>query len=126
MIHMQNNENEDRKYILAEAFAVKIVELEKYLREEKRERRMSDQIYRSATSIGANISEAKYAESTSDFIHKLSISQKEANETLYWLRLLYKTKYIDDIKFSELYGDCQELLRVITKVILSVRRNKRQ
>ncbi|MBD5260602.1 MAG: four helix bundle protein [Bacteroides sp.] len=123
---MQNNENEDRKYILAEAFAVKIVELEKYLREEKRERRMSDQIYRSATSIGANISEAKYAESTSDFIHKLSISQKEANETLYWLRLLYKTKYIDDIKFSELYGDCQELLRVITKVILSVRRNKRQ
>ena len=126
MIHMQNNENEDRKYILAEAFAVKIVELEKYLREEKRERRMSDQIYRSATSIGANISEAKYAESTSDFIHKLSISQKEANETLYWLRLLYKTKYIDDIRFSELYGDCQELLRVITKVILSVRRNKRQ
>ena len=126
MIHMQNNENEDRKYILAETFAVKIVELEKYLREEKRERRMSDQIYRSATSIGANISEAKYAESTSDFIHKLSISQKEANETLYWLRLLYKTKYIDDIKFSELYGDCQELLRVITKVILSVRRNKRQ
>ena len=123
---MQNNENEDRKYILAEAFAVKIVELEKYLREEKRERRMSDQIYRSATSIGANISEAKYAESTSDFIHKLSISQKEANETLYWLRLLYKTKYIDDIRFSELYGDCQELLRVITKVILSVRRNKRQ
>ena len=123
---MQNNENEDRKYILAEAFAVKIVELEKYLREEKRERRMSDQIYRSATSIGANISEAKYVESTSDFIHKLSISQKEANETLYWLRLLYKTKYIDDIKFSELYGDCQELLRVITKVILSVRRNKRQ
>ena len=123
---MQNNENEDRKYILAEAFAVKIVELEKYLREEKRERRMSDQIYRSATSIGANISEAKYAESTSDFIHKLSISQKEANETLYWLRLLYKTKYIDDIKFSELYGDCQELLRVITKVILSVRLNKRQ
>ena len=123
---MQNNENEDRKYILAETFAVKIVELEKYLREEKRERRMSDQIYRSATSIGANISEAKYAESTSDFIHKLSISQKEANETLYWLRLLYKTKYIDDIKFSELYGDCQELLRVITKVILSVRRNKRQ
>ena len=123
---MQNNENEDRKYILAEAFAVKIVELEKYLREEKRERRMSDQIYRSATSIGANISEAKYAESTSDFIHKLSISQKEANETLYWLRLLYKTKYIDDIRLSELYGDCQELLRVITKVILSVRRNKRQ
>ena len=123
---MQNNENEDRKYILAEAFAVKIVELEKYLREEKRERRMSDQIYRSATSIGANISEAKYAESTSDFIHKLSISQKEANETLYWLRLLYKTKYIDDIRFSELYGDCQELLRVITKVILSVGRNKRQ
>ena len=121
-----HEDGNDKKYILAEAFALKIVDLEKYLREEMRERRMSDQIFRSATSIGANISEAVYAESISDYIHKLSISQKEANETLYWLRLLYKTKYIDDIRFSELYNDCQELLRVITKVILSVRRNNKK
>ena len=120
------DDNNDRKYILAEAFSIKIVGLEKYLREERNERRMSDQIFRSATSIGANISEAKYAESTSDYIHKLSISQKEANETLYWLRLLYKTRYIDDTRFSELNNDCQELLRIITNVILRVRRNNKK
>ena len=120
------DDNDDKKYILAEAFAIKIVNLERYLREDKKERRMSDQIFRSATSIGANISEAKYAESTSDYIHKLSISQKEANETLYWLRLLYKTKYIDEPRFSELCNDCQELLRIVTNVILSVRRNNKK
>lgn len=120
------NDNCDRKYELAEAFAIKIISLERYLREEKKERRMSDQICRSATSIGANIAEAKYAESTSDYVHKLSISQKEANETLFWLRLLHKTQYIDDCRFTELYKDCQELLRVITNVILSVRRNNKK
>ena len=120
------NENCDKKAELSEAFAIRIVDLEKYLRVQRRERRMSDQIFRSGTSIGANLAEAKYAESTSDYIHKLSISQKEANETLYWLMLLYRTKYIDDIIFSELYNDCQELLRVITKVILSVRRNNKK
>ncbi|MDE5850453.1 MAG: four helix bundle protein [Muribaculaceae bacterium] len=120
------DKNCDKKVELAESFAIKIIDLEKYLREQKKERRMSDQIFRSATSIGANISEAKYAESTADYLHKLSISQKEANETLYWLRLLFKTGYIDDIKFGALYNDCQELLRVITNVILSVRRNQKK
>ena len=118
--------NCDKKYELAEAFAIKIVSLERYLREERKERRMSDQLFRSATSIGANISEAKYAESVADYVHKLSISQKEANETLYWLRLLYKTRYIDETRFSELCNDCQELLRVLTHVILSVRRNNQK
>ncbi len=119
------DDSSDKKYVLAEAFAIKIVELEKFLREEKKERRMSDQLFRAATSIGANIAEAKYAESTADFIHKLSISQKEANETLFSLRILQKTKYIDDEKFQALYNDCQEVLRVITNVILGVRRNKK-
>lgn len=121
-----DKEKYDRKYELAEAFAVKIVELERYLREERKERRMSDQIYRSATSIGANIAEAKYAESTSDFLHKLAISQKEANETLYWLRLLYRSNYIREDQYLALYNDCQELLRVITGVILSVKRNNKK
>lgn len=122
------NENDkyDKKTELAEAFAIKIIALEKYLREERKERRMSDQVFRAATSIGANIAEAKYAESTSDFIHKLAISQKEANETLFWLRLLHKTKYIDDSRYSSLTQDCQELLRVITNVILSVKRNSKK
>ncbi len=118
-------DNNDKKSILSEAFAIKIIDLEKYLREEKKERRMSDQLFRAATSIGANIAEAKYAESTADFIHKLSVSQKEANEALFWLRLLYKTKYIEDAQYQSLYTDCQEVLRVITNVILRVRRNKK-
>lgn len=116
-------DDNDKKAQLSEAFAIRIVNLEKYLREEKMERRISDQIFRSATSIGANIAEAKYAESTSDYIHKLSISQKEANETLFWLRILYKTDYLTEIEFKSLYRDCQEILRVLTKVIMTTREN---
>ncbi len=116
-------DDNDKKTQLSEAFAIRIVNLEKYLREEKMERRISDQIFRSATSIGANIAEAKYAESTSDYIHKLSISQKEANETLFWLRILYKTDYLTEIEFKSLYRDCQEILRVLTKVIMTTREN---
>ncbi|MDE7346787.1 MAG: four helix bundle protein [Muribaculaceae bacterium] len=119
-----SNENHDKKAELAEALAIKIVDLERYLREDRKEKRMSDQVFRAATSIGANIAESKYAESIADYIHKLSIAQKEANETLYWLRLLYKTKYIDDVRFSELHSDCQELLRIITNVILKVKKNQ--
>lgn len=113
----------DRKYLLAESFAIKIIELERYLREERKERRMSDQIFRSATSIGANIAESKYGESKLDFIHKLSISQKEANETLYWLRILFKTGYIDEERFNNLYSDCKEILRIISSVILTAKKN---
>ncbi len=125
MIEMTNEKADDnhKKIQLSEAFAIRSVNLEKYLREEKMERRISDQIFRSATSIGANIAEAKYAESTSDYIHKLSISQKEANETLFWLRILYKTDYLTEIEFKSLYRDCQEILRVLTKVIMTTREN---
>ncbi len=128
MKEMTNGEIEatDKKSELAEAFAVRIIKLEKYLRKEKKERRMSDQIFRSATSIGANIAEAKYAESTSDYIHKLSISQKETNESLFWLRLLYKGEYINEAQFTSLYNDGSELLRVLTKVIMSVKRNNKK
>ena len=106
------NDRQDRKMELSEAFALRIVKLEKYLREERKERRISDQIFRSATSIGANIAESRYAESSSDFIHKLSISQKEANETLYWLRLLVKSEYIDgalyQYPYTRIVRNCSE------------------
>lgn len=122
----ENEVSYDKKYALAEAFAIRIVDLEKYLREEKKERRISDQIFRSGTSIGANIAESKYAESTSDYIHKLAISQKEANETLFWLSLLFKTGYISDKLFNSLKSDCQEILRILTSVILSIRRKEKR
>ncbi|MDE5793446.1 MAG: four helix bundle protein [Muribaculaceae bacterium] len=116
----------DLKADLAEAFAIRIVKLEKYLRIEKKEKRISDQIFRSGTSIGANIFEAKYAESTSDYIHKLSISQKEANETIFWLRLLRNTSYINEEEFESLYKDCSNILRILTHVITSVRENQKK
>ena len=112
----------DKNLELAETFALRIINLEKYLREERKEKRISDQIFRSGTSIGANIAESKYAESKSDFIHKLSISQKEANETLYWLRLLHKSEIINDNIFESLYDDCSEILRILTNIIVKCKR----
>lgn len=81
---------------LSEDFAVKILNLERELRYEKKERVASYQIAKSGTSIGANIAESIYAESEIDYIHKLAISQKECSETLYWLRVLRRTEYIDN------------------------------
>lgn len=76
-------------------FAVRIVNLYKYLTNEQKEYVLSKQLLRCGTNIGANISEAQRAQSKADFISKMSIALKEANETLYWLKLLYKTDYLN-------------------------------
>ena len=78
------------------AFAIKMVKLKNYLNSEKHEYNIADQIQRSGTAIGANHREATAAESDVVFIHKLAIAQKECNETIYWLELLFATHYIDD------------------------------
>lgn len=80
---------------------------------------LSKQILRSGTSIGANISESVFAESNMDFIHKLSISRKEANETKYWLLLLQKGEYISEIEFNSMLQDCVELIKILTSIIIS-------
>ena len=98
-------------------FAIRIVNLYKFLYE--KEHVMSKQILRSGTSIGANISEALRAESDSDFVHKLSISRKEAEETIYWLELLFRTEYIKEDGYKSLTDDCQELLKLLTSIIKS-------
>ena len=95
------------------AFSVKINKLRKYLREEQHEYNNSDQIQRSGTSIGANYSEACDAESKADFIHKLGIAQKEANETIYWLKVLYGSELITKTQYDELLNDARELYRII-------------
>ena len=82
-------------------FAVKIIELVKYLKE-KHEPIISNQIGRSGTSIGANIHEAQYAHGKADFIAKLQIALKESNETSYWLMLLFKTNYIDEATYKDI------------------------
>ena len=90
----------------SESFAVRIVNLYKYLTSEKSEYVMSKQILKAGTSIGANLAEAQYAISSDDFTAKLYISLKETSETLYWLRLLYRTDYIRENEFNSLYDDC--------------------
>ena len=106
------------------AFSVKINKLRKYLREKQHEYNNSDQIQRSGTSIGANYSEACDAESKADFIHKLGIAQKEANETIYWLKVLYGSELITQTQYDELINDVSELYRIITACIKTAKNNQ--
>lgn len=103
-------------------YAVRIVNLYKYLVEIRKENVMSKQLLRCGTSIGANISEALSAESTADFIHKLSISKKEANETQYWLSLLVKTDYIMNKQYDSMKQDCDEICKILTSIILTTKK----
>ncbi|WP_396184268.1 four helix bundle protein [Flavobacterium sp.] len=97
-------------------FAVEIVYLYKVLAE-KREFVLSRQLLRSGTSIGANVREAEQAESKADFVHKLSISLKEANETEYWLDLLYETKFLNEIEFLNIKAKNIEILKLLISII---------
>ena len=93
-------------------FSKRIIKLYKYLTNEKKEFVISKQILRSGTSIGANIVEAKYAQSDKDFLHKLSISLKESAETKYWLELL-KEDYLSDKEANTLLNDNEEIIRIL-------------
>ena len=104
-------------------FAVRIVNLYKLLTNVKKETVMSKQLLRCGTSIGANVREALSAESTADFIHKLSISQKETNETLYWLSLLTKTEYISEKEYESIIQDCEEIRKMLISIIITSKKN---
>lgn len=106
------------------AFAVRIVKLTQYLRAVKNEQILSKQLIRSGTAIGATIREAEQAESTRDFLHKLAIGLKEANETQYWLELLFQTEYIDESGFQSINRDCVELLKLLTAIIKTTKSKK--
>jgi len=99
------------------SFAVRIVNLYKFLTQDQKELVMSKQILRSGTSIGANIREAEQAQSRADFISKLSIALKEANETEYWLELLSKTEYITQSQYSSINEECIELNKILISII---------
>lgn len=88
---------------------------------EKQEYVMSKQMLRSGTSIGANIAEAFYAESDMDFVHKLSISQKEAGETIYWLELLHESDYLSGYEFENINNDAEEMIKLLTSSIKTVK-----
>ena len=98
-------------------FAIRVVKLYKYLFEEKKEYIMSKQLMRSGTSIGAMVREAEFAESKSDFVHKMAIAQKEINETLYWLELLNASEYLTIQQFESINIDAVEIIKLITSSI---------
>ena len=104
------------------SFAVRIVNLCKLLRTERKEYTLSNQLLRSGTSIGANVSEAQDAQSRADFLSKLNIALKEARETEYWLRLLNATDYISDTEFVAIYQDCDELLKILVSSVRTIKR----
>ena len=106
------------------AFAIRIVNLYKYLIEVKKEYVMSKQLLRSGTSIGAMVREAQNAESDKDFIHKLGISQKECDESLYWMELLKETDYLTQLEFESMNQEGIELIKMLKSSIVTSKRKQ--
>ena len=109
MIHQEDNIVLNK----SKDFALRIIRLYQHL-QAKKEFILSKQVLRSGTSIGANYSEACDAESKADFVHKMTIALKEANETIYWLKVLYGSKLISQKQYNDLMSDVEELYMVLT------------
>lgn len=105
----------------SKAFAVRIIRLKQYLVQNAREHVLSNQLLRSGTSIGANVREALRSQSTADFLSKLQIALKEAEETCYWLELLRETDYIDDKMFKSIYDENVELVKLLVSIVKSTK-----
>lgn len=103
------------------SFAIQIVKIYKSLLEEKREFVLSKQLLRSGTAIGALIRESQNAESKADFIHKLGVAQKECDETIYWLDLLYHSQYLNESGYKALQDEATILLKMIRSAILTTK-----
>ncbi|KAF2334061.1 four helix bundle protein [Flavobacterium ginsenosidimutans] len=99
--------------------AVRGVNFYKWLVAERKEFIMSKQFLRSITSVGANVREAVNAQRKPDFIHKLSISQKECDESMYWLEILIATNYISNAEFESMHKQCEEVLKIIKSIIIT-------
>ena len=102
-------------------FALRTIRLYQYLCKEIQEYILSKQMLRSGTSIGANVAEAFYGQSEADFIFKLSIAQKEASETLYWLELLHESEYLQQNEFDSIFRDAEELMKLLTSSIKTMK-----
>ena len=97
-------------------FALRTINLYRYLCDEKKEYILSKQLLRSGTSIGANIREAVYGQTKADFFAKMCIALKEASETSYWLELLHESGILDDKSFDSIYSDCTEIIKLLTSI----------
>jgi four helix bundle protein len=110
---MKNNILKDKSYV----FAIQIVKASELLILERKEYILSNQLLRSGTAIGALIREAEFGQSKADFINKMSISLKEANETGYWLSLLKDTNYITEVAYLQLYNDCRARIALLVATV---------
>ena len=117
---MKNNPIEDKSF----SFAIRSVNLYKYLTETKHEYIMSKQFLRSSTSIGANVAEAKRGQSRADFASKMSIALKEANETEYWIRLLHASQYLTNAEYESMSRDLDELIALLVAICKTANKNK--
>ncbi len=118
---MRENIVKDKSF----TFALRIVRLYQFLCKKKKEYVLSKQLLRSGTSVGAIIRGAEYAESKKDFIHKMSIAQKEINETIYWIELLKEADYLTVEQFDSINNDAVELIKLITSIVKSAKANMR-
>ena len=105
------------------AFALRVVKLNRFLNSEKREHVMSKQLLRSGTAIGALVREAEHAESKPDFVHKLSIALKEANETDYWIELLHQSETISQKQYESIQPNVIELIKLLVSIIKTSKSN---
>ena len=117
---MKKNIIKDKSF----AFALRVVKLAKFLETKKKEFVLSRQVLRSGTAIGALVREAEHAESKADFVHKLNIALKEANETLYWLELLYQGEYIEKQSFQSIATDSEELIKLLIAIVKTSKASK--
>ena len=104
-------------------FGVRIVKMVKFIRCTPKEYGMLNQVFRSGTAIGALVSEAAYAQSSADFINKLSVALKECNETLYWLNILKDTEYLNEKEYESMNTDCREVLALLISSIKTTKQN---
>ena len=108
---------------LSKKFALRIIRLYVYLKDERKEYVMSKQIYRCGTSIGANIAESRFAQSDADYICKLSIALKEASETMYWLDLLHESDFISLKQYESLLNDVKTITGTLVNIINKIKTN---
>lgn len=114
------NDGGKRKNVVKDksfAFALRVVKLAQYLQEQKREFVLSKQVLRSGTAIGALVRESEHAQSKADFISKMSIALKEANETDYWLDLLHQSEYLTPENHASIHPDIQELIKLLVSIV---------
>jgi len=121
---IENDAKQNNVLSLSKGFALRIVQLHQYLKSNKREFVLSQQMLRSGTSIGANIKEAQFAQSKADFTAKMYIALKEAGETEYWLDLLYESRYLEAKEYESIITPCRIIIRILNAITKTARQNK--